>query len=63
VPEYNEDRIMLSKGDYWIVVDGRMMIAREILRAETHVAVNVYRNMYDYKNKKIMEAGLIVQLD
>lgn len=54
---------MLTQGYYWLVIEGQMRIAREILRADAHVAVNIYRNLKDYKNKKIMEAGLIVQLD
>lgn len=49
-----------EKRDYWLAIDGELKIAREIMRLKNHVAVNVYRNVKDYKNNKIMIDGLIV---
>ncbi len=49
---------MLERGDYWLVVDGKMRIAHErAVNAEGIVIADLYRNHDDYHAGRVMQSG------
>lgn len=50
---------MLRNGDYWLVIDDRLVIASETKRK---VTVDLYRNLDDYKEREPMAVDQKIEL-
>ena len=50
---------ILKDGDYWLVIDDRLVIASEKHRQAT---VDLYRNLDDYKQREPMAVGQRIEL-